>query len=121
MVYRCFWLKSERSILVNEVSLRRIACTMSSCMNMTVFSTVYLRIPYKPLSALISGSLAKLGSCTGTSGQYYFSATMFCLIKRLRLENIKFLLLNRKKSLKKGMVELAAVVHGLNFYYFLHF
>ena len=34
-------------------------------------------MPYKPLSALISGSLAKLGSCTGTSGQYHFSATMF--------------------------------------------
>ena len=35
---RCFRLKSERSALVNEVSLRRIACTISSCMNMTVFS-----------------------------------------------------------------------------------
>ena len=44
-----------------------------------------------------------------------FLRQCFCLIKRLRLENIKFLLFNWRKSLKKGMVELAAVVHGLNF------
>ena len=43
-------------------------------------------MPYKPLSALISGSLAKLGSCTGTSGQYLFSATMFLFDREIALE-----------------------------------
>ena len=46
--------KSEVSAVINEVSLQRITCTLSTCMNVTVFSSVYLHIPYKPHSALMT-------------------------------------------------------------------
>ena len=61
-------------------------------------------MPYKPLSALISGSLAKLGSCTGTSGQYHFSATMFLFDKDIAFgeHEISGISLKKKSEKRNG-------------------
>lgn len=92
-------------------------------MNVTVFSTVYLHIPYKPLSALMT-PVAKLslGHARVHLFSSFFPRKCFCLIERLRQETMKILRIYlKKKSQKDYLNSLQSCVYVRPLYGVVHF